>query len=78
MYSSGQIKNSAFANCTSLSEVYCYSYEPLKLGADAFNANSSNRKIYVRSSSAVSSYKIADGWSQYASAIEYKSASSFN
>ena len=65
----------AFASCTSLTSVYCKATTPpvtqlSPSGAwDVFYGNASGCKIYVPIES-VDAYKTADGWSQYADAIE--------
>ena len=64
----------AFRNCDALKEVYCHSTTPpIAIRIDpkwsAFNGNASGRKIYVPTAS-VDAYKAADGWSEYADAIE--------
>lgn len=64
------IGEDAFFYCTSLVEVYCKPTTPPSLGYDdAFYNNASGRKIYVPRAS-VEDYKTAEGWSEYANAIE--------
>ena len=58
----------AFYNCDALKEVYCKPTTPPSLdGSNVFDHNASDRKIYVPTASA---YKAADGWKEYADAIE--------
>ena len=64
----------AFWSCNALKEVYCHSTTPpIAIRIDpkwsAFNGNASGRKIYVPTAS-VDAYKAADGWREYADAIE--------
>ena len=64
----------AFRGCNALKEVYCHSTTPpIAIRIDpkwsAFNGNASGRKIYVPTAS-VDAYKAADGWREYADAIE--------
>ena len=69
----------AFNNCDALKEVYCHSttppiairIDPIRIDPkwSAFNGNASGRKIYVPTAS-VDAYKAADGWREYADAIE--------
>lgn len=63
----------AFYSCGKLTAVYCRSKTPPSLGELAFNNNVINRKIYVPASdddSIINAYRAADGWSDYADAIE--------
>ena len=59
----------AFYGCSQLSSVYIKATTPPTLDAYAFDENASNRKIYVPRAS-LNAYKTAEGWSEYASAIE--------
>ena len=59
----------AFRNCLRLSSVYIKATTPPTLGDTVFNNNASNRKIYVPRAS-LDAYKTAEGWSEYADAIE--------
>ena len=63
------IGGSAFRYCSSLSSVYVKATTPPTLGGLVFQYNASNRKIYVPRAS-VDAYKTAEGWSEYADAIE--------
>jgi hypothetical protein len=58
----------AFEGCSGLTSVYCRPTTPPTLGADAFNSNASDRKIYVPTSS-TDAYQAAENWSSYADAI---------
>ena len=59
-----------FEYCSSLTSVYCKATTPPALvGTYVFDSNGSGRKIYVPMES-VEAYKIASGWSEYASSIE--------
>ncbi|MBQ5875609.1 MAG: leucine-rich repeat domain-containing protein, partial [Alistipes sp.] len=58
----------AFEDCSGLTSVYCRPTTPPTLGADAFNSNASDRKIYVPTSS-TDAYQAAENWSSYADAI---------
>ena len=62
------IGSSAFYGCSSLTGVYCKSAMPPSLGSGVFDNNSSGREIYV-SADSVLSYRSAEYWSDYASAI---------
>ena len=69
-----EIGNYAFAYCENLKNVYCKPTTPptAVLSSSywsAFNSNASGRKIYVPAAS-VDAYKSADGWADYADAIE--------
>jgi hypothetical protein len=59
----------AFSDCIKLENVYCEAVTPPTGGTDMFNNNASGRKIYVPTGS-VDAYKAANGWSDYADAIE--------
>ena len=65
----------AFYSCNSLTSVFCERTTPPTANFegysswDAFNDNAADRKIYVPAES-VDAYKSADGWSEYADAIE--------
>ena len=69
------IEGLAFYGCSSLTRVYCKTITPPAAILedfgywDAFDGNASNRKIYVPMES-MEAYKSADGWSEYADAIE--------
>ena len=69
------ICENTFYNCSSLTSVYCKALIPpaVRLASygywDAFSNNATGRKIYVPMES-VEAYKSAQGWSEYASAIE--------
>ena len=58
----------AFRYCTSLKKVYCKSATPPSGRSYMFNNNDSRRNIYVPTG-AVSAYKAATYWSDYASSI---------
>ena len=66
------IASYAFANCDKLTAIYCKSSTPTEVSYPqywhAFDNNSSGCKIYVPQSS-VNAYKMANGWSDYASNI---------
>jgi hypothetical protein len=69
------IGKEAFFLCTSLEEVTCTPAEPPVVSLDettglwnAFGENASGRKIYVDPASEAM-YRAADGWKEYASAI---------
>ena len=63
------IGDGAFDDCDDLTSVYCEATTPPALGGTyVFDSNGSGRKIYVPTAS-VETYKIADGWSEYADAI---------
>ena len=59
----------AFYKCRKLESVYCKAVTPPTGGTGMFDNNASNRKIYVPTGS-VDAYKAANGWSDYADAIE--------
>lgn len=63
------IGNYAFAYCSRLASVYIKSTTPPTLDNPVFYNNASGRKIYVPRAS-VDAYKTAEGWSEYADAIE--------
>ncbi len=63
------IEDSAFWYCSSLTSVYCKAVTPPAGGYGMFDDNASGRKIYVPMES-VEAYKSAQGWSDYADAIE--------
>ena len=64
------IGDGAFRYCYALKTVYCKPTTPPSLdGSYVFRNNASDRKIYVPTAS-VDAYKAADGWSEYADAIE--------
>ena len=74
-----EIECCAFEGCTSLNSIYCESVNPpvafLSGTGDwhAFENNAEGRKIYVPASdddSIINAYKAAEGWSEYADAIE--------
>ena len=73
-----EIGEDAFWACTSLKEVYCKVTTPPTGGLDMFSYYNSGYKpigckIYVPASSddsIINAYKMADGWSDYASYIE--------
>ena len=58
-----------FRNCLRLSSVYIKATTPPTLGNYVFDSNASDRKIYVPRAS-LNDYKTAEGWSEYADAIE--------
>ena len=58
----------AFYYCDNLKSVYCKATTPPSLGNYAFSSWAYNLKIYVPNES-VEAYKVASGWSQYASKI---------
>ena len=62
------IGDGAFAVCSSLKEVYCKPTTPPSIGMGIFYGNASKRKIYTPRNS-VETYKLAEGWSDYASDI---------
>ena len=63
------IGDGVFDDCDGLTSVYCKATTPPALGGTyVFDSNGSGRKIYVPTAS-VETYKIADGWSEYADAI---------
>ena len=69
------IYNDAFYNCYNLVNIFCTPIVPPKASYwhgeyewEAFDFNASGRKIYVPRSS-VEAYKLAEGWSNYASDI---------
>lgn len=63
------IGNWAFCDCSGLTSVYCKATIPPSLeGADVFDFNDSDRKIYVPAGS-VLAYRSAVNWSDYALAI---------
>ena len=68
-----EIGYNAFSYCNSLTSVFCKrTAPPTAIFWDyweAFNDNASDRKIYVPRES-VNLYKAADGWKEYADAIE--------
>lgn len=55
--------------CYGLISVYCERTTPPTAGIQFFNANALTRKIYVLRAS-VAAYKAANGWKEYADAIE--------
>ncbi len=59
----------AFYGCSSLKEVYCKPTTPPTTTYGVFDENTSDCKIYVPTES-VEAYKSADGWNEYADAIE--------
>lgn len=59
------IADYAFYNCSSLKSVYCKQTTPPTLGTSVFFNNVTGRKFYVPKAS-VNSYKVADGWKDYA------------
>ncbi|MBR7183467.1 MAG: leucine-rich repeat domain-containing protein, partial [Alistipes sp.] len=65
----------AFQNCSNLTSVFCERTTPPTANFegysswDAFDYNAADRKIYVPAES-VDAYKEADGWKEYADAIE--------
>lgn len=63
------IGSSAFYSCDSITSVYCKPTTPPAGGTNMFFSNTTNRKIYVPRAS-VDAYKEADGWKDYADAIE--------
>ena len=63
------IGNNAFYYCKSLTSVYCQPTTPPVGGSSMFSKNTLSRKIYVPMAS-VDAYKSANGWSEYADAIE--------
>ena len=63
------IGNNAFAHIENLSKVYIKATTPPKFGSDVFSNNAEDRKIYVPAS-AVQIYRTANGWSNYADAIQ--------
>lgn len=63
------IESGVFEECTMLESVYVKSTVPPTLYPYVFDYNNSNRKIYVPRAS-LNAYKTAEGWSEYASAIE--------
>ena len=62
------IGKEAFYSCDNLASVYCKATIPPSGGADMFDYNAWNRKIYVPRES-VEAYKSADGWKDYAGNI---------
>ena len=62
------IGEEAFSDCSGLASVYCKAITPPSLGYSPFNNNASGRKIYVPAAS-VNAYKMASGWSRYATNI---------
>ncbi|MBQ5844794.1 MAG: leucine-rich repeat domain-containing protein, partial [Alistipes sp.] len=68
-----EIESYAFGKCYDLTSVFCKPTTPPTLGQsipwDAFENNASDHKIYVPTES-VNAYKVADGWKEYADAIE--------
>ena len=68
-----EIVSYAFSDCNGLTSVFCKPTTPPTWGQsiswDAFDDNASDRKIYVPAES-VDAYKEADGWKDYADAIE--------
>ena len=67
-YNTSIIGSLAFHDCSSLTSIYIKALTPPVLDYSPFNANASNRKIYVPSES-VDAYKSAASWSEYADAI---------
>ena len=63
------IGEGAFFSCSSITSVYCKPTTPPAGSWSMFFNNASGRKIYVPMES-VEAYKSAQGWSEYASAIE--------
>ena len=63
------IGRSCFERCTLLSSVTVKAVIPPTLGDNVFLYNASGRKIYVPIES-LEQYKVAEGWSVYASDIE--------
>ena len=64
------IEEDVFYSCDALKTVYCKPTTPPSLdGVYVFDFNASDRKIYVPTAS-VDAYKAADGWKEYADAIE--------
>lgn len=59
---------SAFAGCTSLTEVYCKPTTPPTENSSMFSNNPLNRKIYVPTAS-VDAYKSSPYWEEYADSI---------
>ena len=64
-----EIREKAFWYCRSLTSVYCKATTPPAGDSYMFYSNASGRKIYVPMES-VEAYKNAEGWSDYADAIE--------
>ncbi len=62
------IDDSAFANCTNLTTITVEATTPPTLGDSVFDSTN-NAPIYVPSES-VETYKVASGWSDYASRIQ--------
>ena len=60
---------SAFSGCSNLLSVYCEAETPPTTGFGLFDYNADDREIYVPMES-VEAYKSAEGWSDYADAIE--------
>lgn len=63
------IGHNAFSYCYDLTSVYCKATTPPVVEYSIFYKNASDRKIYVPIES-VNVYKSADGWKEYADAIE--------
>ncbi len=74
------IQKGSFLNCTQLSAVYCRATTPPDITCPEwivdpsfiefpFDNNAAGRKIYVPTES-VDAYKVAEGWKEYADAIE--------
>ena len=63
------IEKYAFVKCTSMTSMTCEAVNPPTLGENALKDCSAIEHIYVPAGS-VDAYKIADGWSDYASFIE--------
>ena len=64
-----KIGNYIFADCETLTSLYCKAITPPALGGSWVRGyNASDRKIYVPAES-VEAYKTADGWSEYAADI---------
>ena len=59
----------AFNTCSKLKTITVKATTPPTLGANAFNATITGRKIYVPADS-VATYKATSGWSTYADDIE--------
>ena len=62
------IGNGVFEGCDNLESVYCKATTPPSLGESVFDTFAYNLKIYVPNES-VEAYKVASGWSKYASNI---------
>ena len=63
-----QIDIMAFSGCTSLQNIYCPATTPPRITTGTFSDITATATIYVPTA-AVSAYKAAAGWSEYADAI---------